>query len=252
MAAPIRRDHDPRLHRHAAQAAQAAICRKRNPRGPRARTLPTTSNRPSRAIGQGHRRRHSRPQARPDARPGRRRALCRRARRRRRTAHGSKRSAAKSGWRSAPDCGIGGHEPHHPLARPVPARRLRPAGAARRARADREAPAPAPAAKAAVPSLKGQWRVVGPAALDLTIADGTATLSARAACAAASPSPRRATRSPSPPRPPAAAIAAASPSAAAGSRLRRFGRRQPRLVRRRTGAGHAVGLSAACSTLERR
>ena len=40
-----------------------------------------------------------------------------------------------------------------------------------------ESPAPAPAAKAEVPSLKGQWRVTD-SALDLTVADGTATLSA--------------------------------------------------------------------------
>lgn len=41
-----------------------------------------------------------------------------------------------------------------------------------------DAPAPAPAkAKAAVPSLEGQWRVAAPAALDLAIAGGKATLS---------------------------------------------------------------------------
>jgi len=39
------------------------------------------------------------------------------------------------------------------------------------------APAPAPVVKAAVPSLKGQWRVTAPAALDLTVGDGKATLS---------------------------------------------------------------------------
>ena len=35
----------------------------------------------------------------------------------------------------------------------------------------------APAAKAAIPSLEGKWRVAQPAALDLTIGKGTATLS---------------------------------------------------------------------------
>lgn len=39
------------------------------------------------------------------------------------------------------------------------------------------APAPAPVVKAAVPSLKGQWRVTTPATLDLTVGDGQATLS---------------------------------------------------------------------------
>lgn len=40
-----------------------------------------------------------------------------------------------------------------------------------------DAPAPAPVVKAAVPSLEGQWRVTTPAAVDLTIGKGTATLS---------------------------------------------------------------------------
>ncbi len=40
-----------------------------------------------------------------------------------------------------------------------------------------EAPAPAPLVKAAVPSLKGQWRLTNPATLDLTVGDGDATLS---------------------------------------------------------------------------
>ena len=40
-----------------------------------------------------------------------------------------------------------------------------------------KAPAAAPAVKAAVPSLQGQWRVTTPAALDLTVGDGQATLS---------------------------------------------------------------------------
>ena len=40
-----------------------------------------------------------------------------------------------------------------------------------------ETPAPAPVVKAAVPSLQGQWRVTSPTPLDLTIGDGTATLS---------------------------------------------------------------------------
>ena len=40
-----------------------------------------------------------------------------------------------------------------------------------------KAKAPAPIAKAAVPSLTGKWRVTAPAALDLTIGDGQATLS---------------------------------------------------------------------------
>jgi len=40
-----------------------------------------------------------------------------------------------------------------------------------------KAPAPAPVVKAAVPSLKGQWRVTTPTALDLTVGEGQATLS---------------------------------------------------------------------------
>ena len=39
-----------------------------------------------------------------------------------------------------------------------------------------EAPTPAPVVKAAVPSLKGEWRVATPATLDLTIGEGEATL----------------------------------------------------------------------------
>ena len=39
------------------------------------------------------------------------------------------------------------------------------------------AAAPSPVAKAAIPSLKGQWRMSTPAALDLTIGEGQATLS---------------------------------------------------------------------------
>lgn len=39
------------------------------------------------------------------------------------------------------------------------------------------APAPAPLVKAAIPSLKGQWRVTAPATLDLTVGEGQATLS---------------------------------------------------------------------------
>ena len=46
-----------------------------------------------------------------------------------------------------------------------------------RAPAPTETKAPAPVAKAAVPSLKGKWRVTAPAALDLTIGEGQATLS---------------------------------------------------------------------------
>ena len=40
-----------------------------------------------------------------------------------------------------------------------------------------DTPAATPVAKAAVPSLDGQWRVTAPAALDLTIGNGQATLS---------------------------------------------------------------------------
>lgn len=43
--------------------------------------------------------------------------------------------------------------------------------------AEAPAPPPAPVVKAAVPSLEGKWRVTAPAALDLAISGGKATLS---------------------------------------------------------------------------